>query len=225
MQSKVKELFNKISRSEYSEQKSNPHRKNARRGRMLGVLPSDYFDVAPINDFTHFIECDVSPSICPMQFEDLKIDFENGDRRYCEYCNKHVYKADNEYMVKQLHDQGKCMAVSDTLIERLNGKMDDEQYQRLQDRLAISKLFLVYKDYDQEAYKVFVDNKLSTEEVLQAIILDILNSSDVDEMLTWYAEKGVDLEFIFSDVIMNMNNKAFEKTCPFFNGESLVSCF
>ena len=101
------------------------------------------FKIAPINEFTHFIDCEISPAICPMQWEDLEQDFTSIDKRYCEYCDKYVYKVDNEFMMKKMQDENKCMAISSTLLERLNGKIDDDAYLNLEYRLSISTLFLV----------------------------------------------------------------------------------
>jgi len=133
------------------------------------MMPSIDYEVAPVSDITHFMECDVSPAICPMRFEDLQVDITSPDRRHCKYCDKFVYKADNEYMVNKLQDEGKCMAISNTLLERMNGKMDERRYINLQNRLAVSKLFLVYKRYNRYDYERFIDNKLTDEEILKAI--------------------------------------------------------
>ncbi len=164
MNYKVKELLNtlyaqeeKIQSHEEMEQ-AKINRANKPRGRTAGCMPNIYFDVASINDFTHFIDCEISPTICPMQWEDLEVDFSSKDKRHCKYCDKFVYKVDNEFMIHKMQDENKCMAISNNLLEKMNGKMDNDKYINLQDRLSISMLFLVYKDTHQEQYKEFIDN-------------------------------------------------------------------
>ena len=82
MNHKVKELFNAFYSDEEKSKKSNPSRHSMRSRRTAGMRPAQYFDIAPITDFTHFINCEISPTICPMQWEDLEIDFSSQDKRH-----------------------------------------------------------------------------------------------------------------------------------------------
>ncbi len=178
------------------------NRANKPRGRTAGYMPNIYFDIASINDFTHFIDCEVSPTICPMQWEDLEIDFSSQDKRHCEYCDKFVYKVDNEFMIQKMQDENKCIAITNHLLERIN----DDKYTNLQDRLLISKLFLVYKSYRKEEFQEFIDNDASQEFILKAIILDILNSYDMKQTIEYYNKNGVDLEKILFEILPSIND-------------------
>ncbi len=216
MNHKVKELFNTLYANEEKVQsleemeEARINRANKPRGRTAGCMPNVYFDVASINDFTHFIDCEVSPTICPMQWEDLEINFSSIDKRYCKYCDKFVYKVDNEFMIQKMQDENKCMAISNSLLEKMNGIIDEDKYINLQDRLSISMLFLVYKDTHQEEFKEFIDNDLTQELILKAIILDILNSYNMKQTIEWYAKNGVDLEIILHQVLSNINDNEFK---------------
>lgn len=211
MNYKVKELFNSLYLDEEKSKKSNPDRHSLRHSRKrIGMRPTQYFEIAPITDFTHFINCEISPTICPMQWEDLEVDFSSQDKRHCEYCDKFVYKVDNEFMVKKMQDENKCMAISNTLLEKMNGKMGKEQYENLHDRLSLSMLFLLYKDNHQEEFKEFIDNDLNQEQILKAIIFDILNSYNIKQTIEWYSENGVDLETILHNVLINIDDEKFK---------------
>ena len=210
MNYKVKELFNSLYSKEEKEQKSNPKRKSARPGRRLGYMSYKHFEISPINDFTHFINCEVSPAICPMQWEDLEIDFSSQDKRHCQYCDKYVYKVDNEFMIHKMQDENKCMAVSNDLLEKINSKISQDQYLNLQNRLSLSRLFLVYKDNFQDKFQEFINNDFTQELILKAIILDILNSNNIRETIEWYAENSIDLEIILHQVLKNINDEEFK---------------
>lgn len=171
VEARVKEFFNEILRRDKQESRSSRH-----ENRLLGYMPSFDYDVPDITDFSHFIECEVLPTVCPMLWESLVVDFENSDKRYCEYCNKFVYKADNEYMFKLLQEEKKCMAISHTLLEKMNGKIDQNSYNNLQDRLKISKLFLVLKKYEPVFFDDLKSKNLNYEEQLKEIFLYITDN-------------------------------------------------
>jgi len=211
MNYKVKELFNSFLFEEFKQTRISIESKRNKNRIKVGSRPWQYFKMAPINEFTHFIDCEISPAICPMQWEDLERDFSSLDKRYCEYCDKSVYKVDNEFMMKKMQDENKCMAISSTLVEKLNGKMNDDAYRNLEYRLLISKLFLVYKDVHQDEFKSFIENDFSQMLILKAILLDILNSYDIEETFTWYAKRDIDLEMIFNHVLSNIEDEKFKK--------------
>ncbi len=194
MQAKVKEFFNRASRE--LKQLDRP----LRRRRRVGYMSMHDPDVPDFTDFSHFIECEVSPMICPMLWEELEIDFDNIDKRYCEYCEKYVYRADNEYMVEKLQEENKCMAVSDELLNRVNGTMNQKEYENLQKRLVVSKLFLVYKKYEPEFFEAMKEDNLSYEEQLKRVVLDVLEGN-TEINIKWLMESGVDVEFLFFEIV------------------------
>jgi len=210
MNNKVKEFFNNLSQEK--RKINNPHL-NKRSYRTAGIMPEYNFSVPNIKEFSHFIECETSPLICPMIWEDLEIDFKDNNRRHCEYCDKFVYKADNEFMIKSLKEDKKCMAISNVLLEKINGKIDEEKHNNLQYRIAISKLFLVYKKYKQKNFEELYELNLSQEEQLKEVILNILNGDEwsVKSDIELLNEKGVDVELIFTLVLNNIRDEDFKK--------------
>ena len=131
-----------------------------------------------------------------------KIILTTKDKRHCKYCDKFVYKVDNEFMIQKMQNENKCFAISNHFLE----KMNDDKYTNLKDRLSISMLFLVYKSYRKEEFQEFIDNNASQEFILKAIVLDILNSYDIQQTVEWYAKNGVDLEIILHQVLSSVND-------------------
>ena len=203
MQSQVKEFFNKLQLKQQKELK--PRRRRSRR--TIGVVPYIDYKIPEISNFSHFMECEIAPNICPLLWESLEVDFENKDRRYCFICEKHVYKVDNQYMLERLKSEDKCMAVSNNLLENINGKIEQNTYENLQKRLAISKLFLYEKKYNQdEFHKMKVEN-LSYEEQLKKILLNMMVHGDFEE----YVEFGIDFETIF-EIVFEYGDDEFKKS-------------
>jgi len=209
MQSQVKEFFNSLQRKQKKEQNLNPYRNSVRRSRRtVGILPYIEYNVPSITNFSHFMACEIAPNICPLMWEGLELDFENKDRRYCSICEKHVYKVDNQYMLEQLKIENKCMAVSNDLLEKMNGKMEQKRYENLQKRLSISKLFLYEKKYNPEWFYEMQEKSIPYEEQLKKILLNILHHSDFEE----YLEFGIDFESIFEIAFEYGDHEDFKKS-------------
>ena len=208
MQSQVKEFFNSLQRKQKKEKNLNPNRNSLRRSRRtVGVLPYIEYDVPSITNFSHFMECEIAPNICPLMWEGLELDFENKERRYCSVCEKYVYKVDNQYMLEQLKTEDKCIAVSNDLLSKMNGKMEQKRYENLQKRLTISKLFLYEKKYKSEWFYEMQEENLSYEDQLKKMLLYIVNHGSYEK----YIEFGIDFESIFEIVFEYGNDKYFQK--------------
>jgi hypothetical protein len=208
MNNQVKEFFNKLKRDT-----RNKFKHSQRRGRRTaGYRPMINFDVADINNFTHFIECNISPTICPMQWEDLDIDFNDKNKRHCEYCDKFVYKADNKIMIEKLLSENKCMAVSNHIIDDLNGVMSEQKYENLQNRLKISMFFLVVKKYEPVAFEEFQKEKLTQEELLKKCILFIFDTNNIKYAIKKYIDKGADMQFILETIVPKIDDESFQET-------------
>jgi len=199
MLASVKEFFNSQKRTEELEQR--PIKQVMRR--RLGVRPTIDYDVPDISNFTHFLDCEVSPFICPMQWEELNIDFDNSDRRYCEYCDKYIFKVDNEYMLKEHNSNNECIAISNELLEKINGKTEQEKYNKLQNRLHLSKLYLVVKKYEPYFWETLQNENLSQEEILKKTITMILDTNNIN----FYIEKNVNMRFILEELIPNIKTQ------------------
>jgi len=208
VQSQVKEFFNSLQRKQKKEKNLNPNRNSLRRSRRtVGVLPYIEYDVPSITNFSHFMECEIAPNICPLMWEGLELDFENKERRYCSVCEKYVYKVDNQYMLEQLKTEDKCIAVSNDLLSKMNGKMEQKRYENLQKRLTISKLFLYEKKYKSEWFYEMQEENLSYEDQLKKMLLYIVNHGSYEK----YIEFGIDFESIFEIVFEYGNDKYFQK--------------
>lgn len=205
MQSQVKEFFNSIQREENSENKTN--KQNKRSTRTLGIAPDIDYKIPEITNFSHFMECEVAPNICPLMWETLDIDFDNSDRRYCDYCQQYIYKADNEMMIKKLKDENKCMAISNELLEKINGKIDEERFEQLQLRLSISKLFMYFRKFNPEEFQDMQEEKLSYNEQLKEILLFAIDHKEVEE----YINLEIDMENIYQITLKYCNDEKFIK--------------
>lgn len=207
MQSQVKEFINQLIKKIDLEKKPNKFTKKYKKTRTLGIFPDVDYNVPNINDFTHFMECEIAPNICPLSWESLEVDFENRNRRYCEYCAKYIYKADNEMMLQKLKDENKCMAISKQLFEKINGRIDEKRYENIQNRLIISKFFMFFKRYESNFYEKIQEENLSYERQLERMFLYVLNNNLIDN----YINKGVEIDVIFIWILEYNSNKEFEK--------------
>jgi len=82
--------------------------------------------IPDIKDFKHFINCEISPDICPMIWEELEKVEEKDEKRYCKFCNNYVYRVDDEEMLQKYMNTDKCLAININLLENLYGKWDEE---------------------------------------------------------------------------------------------------
>ena len=176
------------------EQEEHIYIKSKKRSRVLiGEIPYKIFDIPEITQFDHFIECEVSPLTCPMRWEDLEIDFSDNNKRFCNHCEKYVYKANNITVVKKYKEQNLCMAITDDVLENINGKIEEEYYNKLFYRLEISKLFLNEKIYNAEEFQEWKDSKMSYKTILAKIIVNMLqDKSKID----FNIEDGINMKFI-----------------------------
>ena len=203
MTSQVKEFFNSLEIEKKREEKA-----RKRRRYYKGMKPTQNYNAADITDFTHFMECDISPDICPMIWEELEIDFNNKDRRYCNICDKHVYKANNKFMINKLLHEKQCFSIPISLLEEINGTIDEERYKNLEDRLIISKLFLFYKKYYEWEWDVLESKGLNYESQLKYMLRDIISD---DYKIKDLLNKNVDLEYIIKLVLGYGKDEDFEK--------------
>lgn len=159
-------------------------------------------------DFGNFIECEVSPDICPLVWDRLSIIENLDDRRYCKYCDKTVYKVDSIELFDRLQEQNKCMVISKRVFENINGKIDKERYLLLQNRLKLSELFLIVEHYD---YETITNQDKTFKEKLQDIVTKIFTQDEPSNELKWFEDKGVDMKFIFQEIILKEFDKEFIK--------------
>ena len=186
---KTREFLNNV-----MEQEEQIYIKSKKRSRVLtGYIPYKIFDIPELTQFDHFIECEVSPLTCPMRWEDLNIDFSDQNKRFCNYCEKYVYKANNVNVVQKYKEQNLCMAITSDVLEKMNGKIEEEYYNKLFYRLEISKLFLNEKIYNAEEFQEWKDSKMSYKTILAKIIVNmLLDKNKID----FNIEDGINMKFI-----------------------------
>jgi len=212
MLSKVKEFFNKM----YKEEDSQRPQRNKKR-RKLGMMPIKKFDIPdPAEDIIHFINCETSPSICPMIWEELEIDFEDKNRRYCKYCDDYVYKVENKYLYDQLKEENKCMAISEEFLNKYSQNFNDDYFIRLEKRLKLSKLFLIYKVYFPDEYKKYEDEKATLDIIFKDLIIKILKNEEKFSK-DFFEGKGVDLEYIFKNIVTKLDYKFIKEIYNIIN--------
>ena len=206
MQSHAKELFNQLLKEEEEELKYTHSYRETPNYRLGGRMKYPRKEIPDLSNLEHCIECEVSPDICPMLWEELDVDYEDVGRRYCTHCETYVYRAENAYMVKKLEDENRCMAISNSTLDIVQDLLEKEREEKLRNRLKLSKLFLLYK-HDIEA--------LTYSEKLKRVCLDILDSDRKHELsftkkrLRWLTRNGVDTSFIFNEIISKIEDKEF----------------
>lgn len=199
----VKEFFNKLKKT----QKKEKIPKKVMRRHRTGIQPCIDYDIPDVTNFSHFIECEIAPNICPMMWESMEVDYEDENRRYCEYCQKYIYKADNEYMIKKLSSENKCMAVSSYVLEKMHGKMDEKRYVNLQTRLTISKLFMYCKRFNPVEFKQMQERGLTYKEQLKEILLLALDQRDLEK----YIKMEVEVAQIYSLALEYGDDEEFNR--------------
>jgi hypothetical protein len=155
--------------------------------------------IPDIKNFTHFINCEISPDICPLYWEELeKVDDEDS-KRYCKVCRNYVYRIDDEKSLEYASKTNECLAISVDLLEKLNGKWDKKIIENYEKRLLVSKLFLFFKTKYYDLWKNFKKEHLNYNEILEKIFKIILKE-EID--FKFFIENNVDLIEIM-DLISN----------------------
>lgn len=204
LKSTVREYFKRLYQEMKKEQRPNRQTRSKRR---VGMKPDESYEIGDITDFPHFIECEVAPNICPMLWEILEIDFSDKNKRYCNICEKYVYKANSLSVLEKLKSEDKCIAISNYILEKINGKTDDRNNENLESRLAISKLFMIDKKYYSNIPQFAPDTNYSYEEQLKKFLLYVVTDQ---KLMDDYLSKDVDLKYIFRIVCEFSNDEDFK---------------
>ncbi|MEV9600226.1 hypothetical protein [Aliarcobacter butzleri] len=202
----IKEFFNTKMKEDELEENI-----RVKRNRMLGIflLPENSEKEIPsINNFKAFINCNISPSICPMLWDELK-DVDEGVK-YCIYCEKSVYEVSSIKEYKQYLSQNKCMAVPYSLIDehKQEVELSDIVEEDLEDMLKLSRFFIVAR-YLNSYNEKFISSTFSKELFLKNIICALIFHHNFEEELEKYLSHGVDMEFIFTKVCTRIEDKKF----------------
>jgi|GEM_PF-4315919 len=173
------------------------------KGRMGGDKP-DYYDIPKLDDFSHFIECDLFPSICPMLWEELQIDFNDPNRRFCDHCERYVHKVDNLQNYTRLTESKECVSVSQIFLKTLDKRIDEEYLSNIEYKMKVTKLFLVAKKIG-----VPLSDELSKLEQLKMVIIKLLEKEDLRRIL---AIHKIDILFLLEEILPRIEDEQFQKT-------------
>lgn len=202
----IKEFFNTKMKEDELEENI-----RVKRNRMLGIFhfPENLEkEIPPINNFKAFINCNISPSICPMLWDELK-DVQEGVK-YCMYCEKSVYEVSNIKDYKQHLSKNECMAIPYSLIDehKQEVELSDVVEENLEDILKLSRFFIVARYLDSYDEK-FISSTFSKELFFKNIISVLIFHHNFEEELEKYLYHGVDMEFIFTKVCTRIEDKKF----------------
>lgn len=211
MNHKVKELFNTLYSNEDKEHKTNPKNKE---NKMRGfVRKGEQFNFNNFTDETYFIICNQDDINYPTTWDNLEIDFNSQDIRYCKECDKTIHKVSNGYMYQKCKNENLCMAISTETLKNIKNNINITEYEEISNIILISKLFLEYEDIHMQHYdfyEEFKENNFTRELAFKAIILDILNTNNIKQTIEYYNENGVDLEKILFQVVPSISDDKFK---------------
>ena len=160
---------------------NNYQRKRPPIERTIGYIRVEKYKeldkIPTLKNFKHFINCEVSPELCPMTWEELEKFDEEDKKRFCKFCENYVYKVDNEDDLNKYKNSNKCLAINENLLETLEVKWDEEDKENFKKRLKISKLFLLFKSYYKDDWKHFKDKNYDYYQILKEIIKKLLNKN------------------------------------------------
>jgi len=174
------------------------------------VIPQyNQLDQLPDTDnFKHFINCEISPDICPMVWEELEKVEEKDEKRYCKFCKNYVYKVDDEQTLQKYLNSNKCLAINEGLIEKLYGKWDKKILEKYEKRLLISKLFLLFKSKYKDYWKEFKKKNYDYEQILKEIFKLILDDK-LD--LNYFIDNNLDLLEVTDFIAKNIDDEELKK--------------
>ena len=205
MLSQIKEFFNAKMKEDELEENLRV-KKNRKIGRSR--YDEKIIEIPSIDNFKAFINCNISPSICPMLWDELK-DVSEGVK-YCIYCEKNIYEVSNIKEYKQYLSQNECMAIPYSLIENHDEETEFSNILKndLTDVLKLSRFFIVAK-YLNSYGGEFISSTNSKEFFFKNIISALIFHRDFEEELKKYLSHGVDIKFIFTEVCTRIQDKKF----------------
>lgn len=215
----VKELFNSLYSHEEKALKTNP--KSRIKPKMINgyKYPSgarihfDFDNVIKFSDETDFIIFKNDDIFYPITWDNLTIDYISKDIRHCEECDKTVYKVSNKYIYDKCTQENLCMAISNDTLERIKVSLDNSEYEKISNTILISKLFLQYENTyvkNHNSFEDFKKDNCTRELAFKSIILDILDSNNIQETIEDYNEHGVNLEIILIKIVPTINDDIFK---------------
>ena len=205
MLSQIKEFFNAKMKEDELEENLRV-KKNRKIGRSR--YDEKIIEIPSIDNFKAFINCNISPSICPMLWDELK-DVSEGVK-YCIYCEKNIYEVSSIKEYKQYLSQNECMAIPYSLIENHDEETEFSNILKndLTDVLKLSRFFIVAK-YLNSYGGEFISSTNSKEFFFKNIISALIFHRDFEEELKKYLSHGVDIKFIFTEVCTRIQDKKF----------------
>ena len=103
MQAKVKNMLEQQEKAkEIKVRKRRMIRVSGKRPPSMRILYKELKDV---------IICSDKNKICPKRWEELEIDFEHENMRYCSVCQQDILKVTNQHNFEEAKDTNRCISV------------------------------------------------------------------------------------------------------------------
>jgi len=194
MHAKVKNMLELYERSKTIKvRKRRFIRAGRRRPAAIHLLYQELKNVIIFND---------EDLICPKRWEELDVDFEHTDSRYCSTCNRTVSKVTNQYNFDEIQDSDNCIAVP------LNGKLYrslSEELKANADRyivVQISRKMLCEAGYSYES----IVHSDSAKEILKKMFDELDDGVSVNRFTEECEKYGVDFMAmieVLKKIVMN----------------------
>jgi len=139
-------------------------------------------------ELKNVIICNDENLLCPKRWEELNVDFEHTDSRYCSTCNQTISKVTNQYNFDEIKDSNNCIAIP------LNGQLYrslSEELKANADRyivVQISRRMLCEAGYSYESI-VHSDN---AKEILKKMFDELDDGISVNRFTKECEKYGVD---------------------------------
>ena len=148
------------------------------------------------------IICNDEDLICPKRWEELDVDFEHTDSRYCSACNRTVSKVANQHNFDEIKDSNNCIAMP------FNGKLYrslSEELKAYADKyivVQISRRMLCEAGYSYES----IVHSDSADEILKKMFNELDDGMSVNRFADECEKYGVDF-IAMIDVLKDIGKK------------------
>lgn len=203
--SKSNKILNEMKREEELQIKRSFTQK--KRIQLIGTFDEIGIKLPSINNFTEFINCEISPSICPLLWEELD-SIENSNNRFCKFCNKTIYLVKDINSFHNLKSEKRCISISPSLLDELK-EDESKNYDDLEHRLLFSKLFLIYKYLNP--YSEIISKYEANNIKFRRIILEISFTNNLEKTIIEYQNNGLDLKYLFYYILKHSNDMELQK--------------
>jgi hypothetical protein len=156
------------------------------------------YDYPIYKKLSTYIICNNNLLQCPRRWEELDLNFDDLNIRYCSFCKKNVYKVTNEYNYNKFKESCICIPNNSKFLEILSKDM--LEYTEIYKFIQISRQFI-----QESGYLAEIDlYSNSSEDLLYSIrvfINDRIKNSNYETFEYWkikYQKYQIQLENFLS---------------------------